>query len=144
MLISGIAIIAGILNHNMIENHLVTRLYKLKQKQRPQPSPDTQSGENPSNNHTELTKMTPRSTQNFIEYLRDTVIGCKYCFKSCKSRHHFYDRFEVGRQKLQKETNIVEIVKKLRFYEAIISTLTTQPQRAHLKAKSRYKCIRFD
>ena len=86
--------------------------------------------------------MTPRSTQNFIEYLRDTIIGCKYCFKSCKS-NHFYDRFEVGRQKLQKETNIVQIVKQLRFHEAIISTLTTQPQRAHLKAKSRYKYISF-
>lgn len=32
VLISGLGIIVGIWNHNMIENHLVARLYKLEPK----------------------------------------------------------------------------------------------------------------
>ena len=42
------------------------------------------------------------------------------------------------------ETNIIEIVKKLRYYEIALNELTTSQQRVQFKAQSRYKCISLE
>ena len=87
--------------------------------------------------------MVPRVTQSMLEYFNDIIPQCKCCTKLCKPSQ-FHQGFELGREKLKKETNILEMVQKLRYFETALRTLTTEQQRIQFKAESKYHYISFD
>lgn len=122
MLISFVAIFIAFWNHNMIENHLVTRLFKIERANGAQRSNEFQGEDSTQYRYL---KMMPRMAQNIIEYIRDLIPECLCCSKCCKP-NYFYKGFEIGREKLQKETNIIEILKKLRYFETALQTLLTK------------------
>ena len=138
VLISFFAIIVGVWNHNMIDNHLVSRLYMLESR----PNPNKPRHRQPSTPGRFISMM-PRASQNMLEFLKDSIIGWK-CLTRCCKPNHFYHGFELAREKLKMETNIIEIIKKLRYYEIALNALTTRQQRVQFKALSRYKCISLD
>ena len=140
VLISVFAIIVGIQNHNMLENHLVSRLFKLEVK------PDRQSLDSKlySPEPSSMVSLMPRAAQNILELLREKFKGCMCMTNRCCKPSLFYQGFEIGREQLKDETNIIEIIKKLRYYETALNALTSEHQRAMFKAKSQYKNIRLD
>ena len=79
VLISFFAIIVGVWNHNMIENHLVSRLYMIESS--PDPHNSRQNQPSASGNYI---SMIPRASQNVLEYLKDSVIGWNCLTKCCK------------------------------------------------------------
>lgn len=62
------------------------------------------------------------------------------CLKCCKpSRKERF--FQMARQRLQNEINIVEIIKSRRFFTRALRLLLSERQRFKMKEKSRYIVI---
>jgi hypothetical protein len=84
--------------------------------------------------------MEPKFTQSILEYVLDLIPDKVKCCKCCEKNNH-YSAFEVAREKLETETNIIEIVKQLRFFELALASLLSQKSRKAFKLQSRYKKI---
>lgn len=125
MLISGVALFMGFWNHNMLENHLVSRLFKVERVREGKGS--TISRDNEFFARYRFIKMMPTLSQSFVEYVKEMIPGWLCCSKCCKPGR-YYAGFAKGRQKLQKESNIIEILKKLRYFEIALQELLTKQQ----------------
>ena len=91
ILISVFAIIVGIWNHNMLENLLVSRLFKLEAK----PEPDHKNLDSRLHSPTpnSMVSLMPSTTQNFLEYLREKFIGCRCMTSRCCKPSPIYQGF---------------------------------------------------
>lgn len=76
---------------------------------------------------------------NFKEYLAEQILCSKCCRKACCKRDHVEDGFVHGRELLQKEINIFEMIKSRRYFNKALLFLLTKQQRKYLKARSRYR-----
>ena len=128
-LILLLALLSQIWNFNNFDNFMVTRLFKIMK-------PKKKIDEN----------------LKFFEQ-SDYIVADKYpyfleCFRSfAPKKCHFckLTRREKAllkaRDKLDKEINIIEIVKSWRYYEQAIRYLLPEAQRLDLKARSRYEAV---
>ena len=136
LLVSGFAYLVSIWNYKMFDNNIVHHLYKLVR-------PSETDSRRIKDSFKESDHMKPRLFFNPKEYFRDTLPS-RVCFcKSCKP-----DRLERGfqkaRERMQRETNILEIIKSRRYFNAAIRFLLTKKQRMKLKERGRYTVINPD
>ena len=117
MLFSGFAAFMGIWNYGMFDNYMTTRLYKLEQFDK-----DTRQVKD---TFKQSDFMKPARLQNPKEYLRETcpswLTFCK-CFKPNREERGFLK----ARERLQGETNIVEIIKSRRYFNAALRFLLSK------------------
>ncbi len=136
MLISFIAWLIAIWNHNMFDNHMVTRLYKI-QKHQDASNADKQSK---LSDRSASEFMFPRKLFNPKEYLKS--LCC--CQRLCHTTDRLERGFELGRSMLEKETNIIEIVKSRRYLSQAVRLLLSKEQRKKLRERSRYLIVNPD
>ena len=106
MLISLVAWVVAFWNYKMFDNYMVSRLYLIR-KTNPTTSIWSSDKGDP---------MVPRTLHNPREYCKELLMWscCKNsrCFKS----ERVEKSFEIGRTYLSRETNIVSIVKSVRYF----------------------------
>lgn len=134
-LYSTLAFLLSIWNYKMFDNHMVSRLYKLEK---------SDSGTRQIKDAFEQSDfMKTARFQDPKEYFRDSCPSWLCFCKSCKP-----DRQELGfikgRERLQRETNIIEIIKSRRYFNATLRFLLTKNQRMRLKKRGRYTAINPD
>ena len=101
----------------MLENYMVSRLFKLERHDE-----DTRSLKD---TYKESDFMKPRNFYNPKEYFRDMVPSKVRLCKGCKP-----DRLELGFEKardlMENETNIIEIIKSIRYYNTALRFLLSK------------------
>ena len=110
MLISGVGYIIAIWNFNMFDNYMVTRLFKMK---RPE------SGDNDEKSWGEKSEfMSPQILYNPKDCIRDLcpTFVCSRIMKSNRRER----AFENARDALEKEINIIEIIKSRRYFNGAL------------------------
>ena len=70
------------------------------------------------------------------EWFKNIFCSC------CCSRSRIETTFELGRDQMNFETNIIEIIKSRRYFSAALKILLTPEQRAKLKERTRYITIK--
>ena len=131
MIISGVGYIIAIWNFNMFDNHMVTRLYKMKR-------PDSENNDQKSwGEKSEF--MSPQILYNPKDCIRDLCPSfvCSRIMKSNRRER----AFEKARKALEKEINIIEIIKSRRFSNEAIKYLLSKKQRMKIKERSRYHTV---
>ncbi len=117
LMYSMFAFMVSVWNYNMIDNYMVSRLYKLE-------STDTNS-RRLKDKFRESEFMEPRRLFNPKEYFRnllpDWVCFCRGCKADRKERG-----FMAARERLMRETNIIETIKSKRYFNAAIRFLMTK------------------
>lgn len=113
-------------NYDSFDNHMVSRLFKIK-KPEDEISPEEEYF----------------ARSSFIQY-----DGLPFCFNwmlsllpkccHCCKRSRKQIALQMAREKLNKEINIIEIVKSWRYYESALHHLLPEKKRLDLKARSRY------
>ena len=136
LLVSGFGFLLSIWNYNMLDNNMVRYLYKLER-------PSETETRKIKNSFKESDHMKPRQFFNPKEYFRETLPSWVCFCKSCKP-----DRLERGfqeaRERMQSETNILEIVKSRRYFNAALRFLLTKKQRLKIKERGRYTVFNPD
>ena len=68
----------------------------------------------------------------------------RFLRKCCKCQRSREDKIlRKGRKRLEREINIVEIIKSRRFFKAAIQKLLSEEQRFNLKSRSRYVTVKL-
>lgn len=126
MLISFVAVFMMYWNYNQLSNYLVTRLYKMKK-------PDARKRVylNPDDS---AEFIFPRILSNPRDAFCDLLPSCLQC---CRSNRRDAS-LQIGRDKLDKEINIIEIIKSRRYFKASLKLLLTKKQRERLQRKTQY------
>ena len=112
ILISVMAVLISFWNYNQFENHMVSRLYRLQDAEM-------------------QVLMSPRPLSNPRDFVYKHLICCKRGKRSRLER-----AFEKAREELQNETNIIQIIKSRRFFEAALARLLTLEEITRLKKLS--------
>ena len=135
LLYSGFAFFISIWNYMMFDNYMVSRLYKREQSE--QDTSQIRDKLKQSN------FMKPNSCFNPKEYFKDLCPSWLCFCRRCKP-----DRLERGffaaRELLKQETNIIDIIKSRRYFNAALHFLLTKSQRIRIKEKSRYTHVNPD
>ncbi len=135
MLISSVAWLVAFWNYKMFDNYMVSRLYRIRKKDSEQPQQLWSSYMDKAD------PMVPRALHNPREYCKELLMWpcCKNlrCFKSDRVEKSF----EVGRTYLSRETNIVSIVKSVRYFKQALKLLLSEEQRTKLKEKTKYLTV---
>jgi hypothetical protein len=117
ILVTFLASLAGIWNHNMLDNYMVSRLYKLEK-----PNEDTRQIKD---TFKESEFMKPRLLYNPKEYFRN-LLPHWVCFCPSMKADRLEKSFEQARAQLQKETNMIEIIKSRRYFNAALRFLLSK------------------
>lgn len=136
LLVSGFAFLVSVWNYNMFDNNMVCNLYKLER------ASDTDT-RHLKDTFKESDYMKPRPLYNPKDYFRDTLPSWICFCKSCKP-DRLERGFEKARERMQRETNIIEIVKSRRYFNAALRFLLTKKQRMRIKERGRYTVINPD
>ena len=102
MFLSFFSIIVGILNYNHFENYLASRLFKVKG----------------SKAH-----LAPSLWCNVCDYVIDMIPAC---LTSCCGLDMRQRSFELMREKMEEEINIVKIVQSRRFFKNALQMLLSK------------------
>ena len=116
---------------------MVSRLYRMQTKQE---SSNQEAAEWSPKQAAKTKEMSPRILHNPREYLKHLLCPCYKRFKCC-STDRVEKGFEIGRTYLSRETNIVSIVKSIRYFNHAIELLLSKEQRFKLKYQSRFLTI---
>ena len=135
MLISGVGYLIAIWNFNQFDNYMVTRLFKIEK------PPALEKGVLKSwGDKSEF--MVPQILYNPKDCVRDF---CPNFVCSRIMRSNRLERgFERARDKLEKEINIIEIIKSRRYFNRALKVLLPKKQRMKIKERSRYIAINPD
>jgi len=119
----------------MFENYMASRLYKLED--------SDQDTRQIRDKFKQSDFMKPRRCYNPKEYFRDLCPSWVCFCRQCKP-----DRLERGfseaRGLLKHETNIIEIIKSRRYFNAALRFLLTKKQRMRIKERGRYTSVNPD
>ena len=122
-------------NYNQLDNFMVMNLFKLS---KPKPKPKTQEIKIIDSEKGKEEHLWTDYLPNFKEYFRSRLPKKLRC--CCKlSRKEL--AFKQGRKRLEKELNILELVKSIRLYRAAFNKIFTKGERLKLRQKSRYLLI---
>ena len=117
ILFSGVAYLMGAWNFNNFDNYMVTRLYKLEKKD--EDKQDFKSFWHSSS------FVSPRMLSNLKDYFQSFIPRFLRCCRCCQpDRQERY--FELAREHLQKEINIVNIIKSHRIFAQSLKVLMTK------------------
>ena len=118
-LISAISLLLSILNHNHLENYMVSKLFKYK------------GNEN-------STTLTATHTWGFISFCIEKVLPQKMvcCHQSRKQR-----ALKEARASLEKEVDILKLIRSRRFVHLALKHLLDPQLRKEFKEKSQFKEI---
>lgn len=135
ILVTVLAIVSTTWNFNSFDNYMVSRLFKINK-----PEDDIDSDD-------EYFNQSNYIKQGSFPYFKECLVSCtpKCCKRSrcCKKSRHLV-AMEMAREKLDKEINIIEIVKSWRFFENAFKFLLPEAKRLDLKERSRYIAIQPD
>ncbi len=144
MLISGAAVILSIWNHNQLENYMVSKLYKLV----PARGDEQNEAEVASSksldlkNDQPLQNLKPPFLFNPKEYICELLrtFMCCSCLRKCKlcKASRMETAFEQARESLEKEIDIVKLLRQQRKIDAALKLLLTGDQLNKLNFESRY------
>ena len=112
-------------NHNQFNNYMVQRLYKMEKKDNGRKVKDYDDRSN---------YMSP----GIISNQRDAICDRLPSFCQCLRNNRLDKSFELGRTKLEKETNIIDLIKERRYFYASLKLLLTRRQRERLKQRTRF------
>ena len=87
--------------------------------------------------------MKARRFYNPKEWFRNFLPSWVCFCKSCKA-DRLEKGFELARKRMETSTNIIEIIKSLRYFNAALRLLMTKKQRLRLKEQGRYTVINPD
>ena len=118
LLVSGFAFLVSIWNYKMFDNNMVCRLYKLER-------PSESDTRRIIDTFKESDHMKPRPFFNPKEYFRESLPSWVCFCKRCKP-DRLERGFEKARERMQRETNIIEIVKSRRYFNAALRFLLTK------------------
>ena len=82
--------------------------------------------------------MKPNRLFNTKEYISDNFLCSMCCLKACCKQDQSENGFLQGRELLEKETNICEIIKSRRYFNKALNFLLTKRQRKYLRERTRY------
>ena len=130
MIISGIAVFISFWNYNFFDNKMVQKLYKMEKQD---------AEKKVFRNVSERSDFLFQSFMyNQKEWFIDTLPACLCkCYKPNRKEK----TFQLARVAMQKEINIIEILKSRRYVNAAIKSLLPRNQRKKLKERSRYIVI---
>lgn len=135
LLYQALAFLVSVWNYNMFDNYMVSKLYKLERRE--------QSSRGLKDTFKESGFMKPRRFYNPKEYFRN-LLPSWICFcQGCKADRH-EKGFELARERMANETNIIEIIKSRRYFNAALRFLLSKKQRMRLKERGRYTLINPD
>lgn len=132
ILISAIAIILGYWNYNYFDNYMVQKLYMIAK--------SDAEGKVYSSDEDRLQGLNISMFSGLFDAICDTLPSCLQCCRS--SRNDL--GLAMGRDKLYKETNIVNIIQSRRYFNAALKTLLSKSQREHLKEQTRFWVFKPD
>ena len=124
MMVSLIGFFMAFWNFNNFDNFIVTTLFMLEKSQ------------NERRFMKDADLMLQRKLSNQRECIR-TLIPCCFRFERC-SLSRTERALKLGRERLEQETNIIEIIKARRFFQSALSLLLTKDQHKRLKEQSRF------
>ena len=129
ILTSIAALLNTIWNYQAFDNFMVSRLFKIK---RPKEEILADTGFFSQSEYIKL---------SIVPNLRNWCLSCvpRCCFCCGYSRKE--KALQLARAKLDKEVNIIEIVKSWRYFESAIRFLLTERKRLDLKERSRYLTV---
>ena len=129
ILTSICALLNAIWNYQAFDNFMVSRLFKIK---RPKDEIDDGAGFFSQSDYIKLS-ITP----NLGNWLLSLIPKCCLCCKDSRRER----ALQMARTKLDKEVNIIEIVKSWRYFESAIKFLLSEKKRLDLKERSRYLTV---
>ena len=113
ILFSVSAIFLGAWNHNNFDNYMVSYLY-------------TYSQEDPSNSKTDQARFNPPKMCSLKEYCLSHASFLLCCVKRrCQAKSREQRAFEKAREELQKEIDIIRIIKRQRYISLAMKSLLT-------------------
>ena len=129
MLYSGFAIVVAFFNYKHYDNYLAAQLFKIK---------NSVAGtiEKPQS---ETFTNTKTRFCNFKEYLIDKIICCQRSRKYMKTRQE--KGFEKARDLIKEEVNIVEIIRKMRYFDKALQQLLPPEQCNQLQMQSQFLIV---
>ena len=104
---------------------MVTRLYKMEK---------GDNGKKERNYDDRSDFMSP----GVISNQRDAICDRLPNFCQCLRKNRLDKSLIQGRTKLEKETNIIDLIKEKRYFNASLKLLLTRKQRKRLKERTRY------
>mmetsp|Transcript_36663 Transcript_36663/g.48146 ORF Transcript_36663/g.48146 Transcript_36663/m.48146 type:complete len:240 (-) Transcript_36663:585-1304(-) len=126
MIAGGVFIFIAFWNYNNFSNYMVTRLYKMEK---------SDAKKKIYANYDDRSEFIyARCASNQRDALCDKLPSC---FQCCRSNARDKS-IEMARKKLEKESNIIEIIKSRRYFSASLKLLLTRRQRMRLKERTRY------
>ena len=111
------AILVGFWNYNYLDNWMVSKLYRIQKK-------DAQ-GKVYSNPDDKNEEMSISLFSGLKDLICDSLPSCCQCCRSSRNERGL----DLGRQKLEKETNIIAILQSRRYFNAALKQLLTKQQR---------------
>ena len=126
MIASFIAAFVVFWNYNNFANYMVQRLYKIEKKD---------AKKKVYTNYDDRSEFIyPCCMSNARDAICDILPSCLQCCRSGKQDKSI----AMGRDKLEKESNIIEIIKSRRYFNASLKILLSKRQRMRLKERTRY------
>lgn len=113
LFVSCFAMFAGVWNYNSFDNFMVSRLFKIK---KPKEEIEEDMGFYSQSDYIKIGRC-----PFFMEYLQSWLPKCCHCF--CLKRNRRQIAMQQAREKLDKEINIIEMVKAWRYFEKAIRFL---------------------
>ena len=123
--------VVGCFNFNNFDNFMISRLFKVKK---------INAKTNQSNSYFQRAEFIDHSNyRNILEYFIDKMpcmkrICCCQCCRKSRSQRGM----DKAREQILKETNIVEIIKKLRYVTDALRYLLPESKRFEIKERNRY------
>ena len=126
MIASFIAAFVVFWNYNNFANYMVQRLYKIEK---------NDAKKKVYTNYDDRSEFIyPCCMSNARDAFCDILPSCFQCCRSGKQDKSI----ALGRDKLEKESNIIEIIKSRRYFNASLKILLSKRQRMRLKERTRY------
>ena len=114
IMISAVAIVVSIWNYNWLDNFLVSRLYRIEKRDAKKKVYECLE------DRTE--KMRISSISSLRDYICDSLPSCLQCCRSSRNERGL----TLGRNKLEKETNIIKILQSRRYFSAALKQLLSK------------------
>ena len=130
ILISAFSIIIGILNYNNFDNHMAAKLYKMHAH-----SKDCKCGLDIKTD--KKLCLVPPKICNMRDYFTAQLPFLQICCKTDRKKR----ALDRARHQLQKEINIIEIIRLRRIFQISLSKMLSKEKFCHLRNKSRYITI---
>ena len=127
MFASIFAVFMAAWNFNALDNYMVARLFKVR-------IDEQVSKKKKSRNENQSEFLATKCGPYFKDYVLSWVPSCMLCCKLSRREK----AFAKARDRLEKEMNIIELVKSRRYFAKALKTLLPKSKRIELREQTRY------